>query len=345
MDFFAGANTKDGFVSIFDKAFKDVERLYIIKGSCGCGKSTFMRRVADTAEEKGFSANRIYCSGDPDSLDGVTVPELGFGVCDGTAPHTVDVRYPAVRESLVDLGEFWHGERLLPHRERIIALTDEKAKKYSSAYSSLSAAGKLREVCDGLELPFVDAPGVKRLAKKAFSRGYGNGDGGRETVFASAFTPKGFTVLDTFGKAETVIKVSGPRSACDIFIDHLCEIALGNGVPHTVSLCATDPQKADSVFFHKSGTLVTALTKAPCASYGRQKRTDLSRFADKEGLSEVKGRIALLKKLIAGCEKQALTDLRAASEIHKELEAIYIPAMDFGSLNGYALSFIKKLFC
>ena len=76
MEFFAGANTEKGFVSIFDRVLAGADRLYIIKGTSGCGKSTFMKTIASEAEERGLAAHRVYCSGDPDSLDAVIVSEL-----------------------------------------------------------------------------------------------------------------------------------------------------------------------------------------------------------------------------------------------------------------------------
>ena len=77
MELYAGANTRYGFVSIFDECFKDIARIFILKGSSGCGKSTFMRRVAKKAYESGLTVDIIRCSADPDSLDGVIVHELG----------------------------------------------------------------------------------------------------------------------------------------------------------------------------------------------------------------------------------------------------------------------------
>ncbi len=78
--FFLGANSAEGFYGLYDQLLD--ARLYdliILKGTPGCGKSTFMRRVAAALEERGLETVYIHCSGDPESLDGVISPAIRTG--------------------------------------------------------------------------------------------------------------------------------------------------------------------------------------------------------------------------------------------------------------------------
>ena len=53
--FFLGANSAEGFYGLYDQLLD--ARLYdliILKGTPGCGKSTFMRRAAAALEERGL---------------------------------------------------------------------------------------------------------------------------------------------------------------------------------------------------------------------------------------------------------------------------------------------------
>ena len=89
--FFLGANSAEGFYALYDQLLD--ARLYdliILKGTPGCGKSTFMRRVAAAMEERGLESVYIHYLGDPDSLDGVIFPAIGTAIVDGTAPHGMD---------------------------------------------------------------------------------------------------------------------------------------------------------------------------------------------------------------------------------------------------------------
>ena len=54
LTFFASMNSGDGFISYFKEIFSSLDRLYIIKGGPGTGKSRFMREAAQQAEETGM---------------------------------------------------------------------------------------------------------------------------------------------------------------------------------------------------------------------------------------------------------------------------------------------------
>ena len=67
--FFLGANSEEGFFSLYDQLLGGrLDDLMILKGGPGCGKSTFMRRVGAAMERVGERIVYINCSGDPDSL-------------------------------------------------------------------------------------------------------------------------------------------------------------------------------------------------------------------------------------------------------------------------------------
>ena len=85
--FFPRREQRGGFYGLYDQLLD--ARLYdliILKGTPGCGKSTFMRR---SAEERGLGTVYIHCSGDPESLDGVIAPAIRTAIVDGTAPHVL----------------------------------------------------------------------------------------------------------------------------------------------------------------------------------------------------------------------------------------------------------------
>ena len=87
---FMGANSPIGFCSFFEEIYNPYKNHhpYIIKGGPGTGKSTLMKKVARKAEEKGYETELIYCSSDPQSLDGIIVKDIGVSVIDGTSPST-----------------------------------------------------------------------------------------------------------------------------------------------------------------------------------------------------------------------------------------------------------------
>ena len=119
-NFFAGANSGEGFQNLFHEMV-DLEATYdvmILKGGPGVGKNTFMREIGRTMEQAGTPVEYLWCSGDPDSLDGVVLPEVRCAVVDGTSPHGMAPlghsakkgRFcKALRGRLLDGTSTWHG--------------------------------------------------------------------------------------------------------------------------------------------------------------------------------------------------------------------------------------------
>ena len=110
--FFAGANSGDGFQNLFSEIvdLEDTYDLMVLKGGPGVGKATFMREVGRSMEEAGTPVEYLWCSGDPDSLDGVVLPELRCAVVDGTSPHGIAPLGHPVKKSGFARGcgiDFW----------------------------------------------------------------------------------------------------------------------------------------------------------------------------------------------------------------------------------------------
>ncbi len=341
MEFFAGANTRFGFKSIFDEIFKDIERIYILKGSSGCGKSTFMKRVAEKARSFGIDVDIIRCSADSDSLDGVIIKDLKIAVADGTAPHVMDVKYPCVRESIINFGEFWDESKLIPRRAEIMGLTDLKGCHYKNAYRALAAAGNIDELSRTLIASNVNRKKLDdfafKLCEKLFSC-----RGNCKSIFTTAFTGQGECLLKSFDEVKVIYAING--IAKDFLLDAIRLIAAEAGVEFTLALNTLDPSVASSIYFPESETLVTALSQPPCKGGGKKHSLSTARFLDKGGISAIKNRLNGLEQLKKELLSEAAAELASAKEVHNEIEAIYIPAMDFDRLDSYTQFFIKKIF-
>ena len=129
---FVASNSSKGFLCYYQERFGDekMDRVYILKGGPGTGKSRFMRTVAEFAAAQGWEVEYMYCSSDADSLDAIILSHDGehVAVLDGTAPHVWEANLPGVREEIVNLGEFWRREELLGQKEEIIKRNDEKKR-------------------------------------------------------------------------------------------------------------------------------------------------------------------------------------------------------------------------
>lgn len=165
--YFLGANTARGFYSLYHE-FCTPESgnfLWVLKGGPGCGKSTFMRAIGAAAEAAGLDVEYALCSADVDSLDGVLIPAWHVGYVDGTAPHVLEVSFPAASGAYLDLGQFYDVAALRPQLAQLQALSAQYRAQYALAYGALREAKALHDELERLYHPHVDFDCVNAMAQ------------------------------------------------------------------------------------------------------------------------------------------------------------------------------------
>ena len=158
--YFLASNSANGFFSLYGSFPPDGAYLHVIKGGPGTGKSSFMRSLGKRAEEMGYEAEYVLCSGDPASLDGVYIPALKTAWSDGTAPHTAEPRLFGVDADYVNLGQFCRTPLSADDAAEAARLNAVNKGEYAKAYKLLSEAGAAREhksVCSPARRIFLSA--------------------------------------------------------------------------------------------------------------------------------------------------------------------------------------------
>lgn len=157
LSLFLGANSADGFVSLFDRLYNPAEgwRGCIIKGGPGTGKSGMMRTIGDAVQQAGHIPVWVYCSSDSDSLDAVIIPELKFFILDGTPPHCMEPRCPGAVENIINLGDYWDTDFLAQRKNEILDYSAACSDLHAQSNRFLAAAGMLKKDSYRLVLPLV----------------------------------------------------------------------------------------------------------------------------------------------------------------------------------------------
>lgn len=87
---FPGGNTCKGLYHLHDNIINNNRnRLYILKGMPGGGKSSLMKIIAKRALNRGLTIEYHHCPADPESIDAVVINELNIALIDGTPPHPI----------------------------------------------------------------------------------------------------------------------------------------------------------------------------------------------------------------------------------------------------------------
>ncbi len=82
-----GAATTSGSIDYIPELTEDLEKRYFIKGRPGTGKSTFMKRLASAAKDKGHFVECYHCALDINSYDMIVIRDMKLCFFDATSPH------------------------------------------------------------------------------------------------------------------------------------------------------------------------------------------------------------------------------------------------------------------
>ncbi len=339
--YFLGGNTPLGFHSLYHQLSDPArfQAVYIIKGGPGSGKSTLMRRVGRHAQAAGLNTEEVLCSGDPNSLDALILPQLGAALVDGTAPHVVEPKCPGVVERYIDLSGFYDRTGLQPLKEQILDATAEYQGHYKRVYRCLGAAGELRRDLNEL---LADESVRHRLAKRAagiISRELKKpgGSGQESQCFLSAVTHQGLVTLweTVEAQANRVYELADSYGLAHDLLNPILTAALAAG--HRAIVCP-DPMAPDRlahlIFPDLSLAFVTA-GEAPWPHHA-YRRLRLDAMADAEACRANRPRLRFTRKVAAALVDEGVAALTQAKQAHDRLEQLYNPHVDFGGVTTLA---------
>ncbi len=327
--YFAGANTGEGFKTSYSDIVSEekLERVYIIKGGSGTGKSTMMHKIADAAEKMGCRCEYYLCGSDPFSLDCVVLDKR-IAILDGTAPHIMDMKYPGAASEFIDLSLFWNKGILEERRDEIIAHAAEKSAAYASAYRYLAAAEHIeRERCYLAETIFDSQKAEKyalRLVKKLAMKKSSDSD----TVIHNRYS-HGLTMR---GMYHVVNKNEGGDNTFFVRDYMGCAPLLMSALLETFSkYCREVVVSHIPILSHISEIKIPdmGITVSVGAGILSDNIINVSRFVKKEKQSKVSGSIRLAAAVEESCVAEAVRNFAFAAEHHFALEGIYVPSMDF----------------
>lgn len=351
IQFYLGANSPQGFYSIYDQLLAPgpAEDYFLLKGGPGCGKSTLMRRVGRAMEERGLRVEYIQCSGDPDSLDAVHIPELHAAVVDATAPHVIEPTCPGAVDRYVNLGECYDVPALKAIREELTGCMEGYPECYRRAYRCLAAAAQIEADRRALLLtPAVEERMVKR-ARGILSRECrrtGKEPGQARSRFLDAISCRG--VLCNFETAEGLCRRL--YELCDNWgLAHpllSCLAAGARAAGYDVILCPDpmDPERLRHVLIPAlSLGFVSSTSALPCPGKRPYRRLRIDAMADQEQLRRNKGRLRFSRKMSAALVDEAVEAMAQAKAMHDALEALYNPHVDFDRVHAQADAITAEL--
>lgn len=351
--YFACANSAKGFRNLFSSNLNALDKIYILKGGPGTGKSSLMKKIGNIFLEQGLDAEYIHCSSDPNSLDGVIFREIGVAILDGTAPHVIEPTAPGAIEEYVNLGTAWDINKLTPYKKDILYLQNEISKCYPNAYNKFADALAIHDEWEKIYISEMDFDKANLLTEATTIKLLGNivlhKDSHVVHRFFGGSTPYG--PLDHLGDIISNISkryfIKGrPGSGKSTMMKKILAVATNRGIDAEVYHCGFDPDSLDMLLFPELDVCIFDST-AP-HEYEPSRPTDeiidmytelitpLTDENNKEALDDI-------VKRYKSTTAEGTSCLARAKHLHDELEKYYINATDFSIIDTICNDLVAKI--
>jgi len=332
-EFFASANGYSGFKSYFGTVFDShkFDRIFVLKGGPGSGKSTLMKKIANDFKDENLSIELFRCSSDKNSLDGIIIDntERRTAILDGTAPHERDAVIPGAVDVIVNLGDSFETDALYDAKKEIFELNREKKNSYQKAYDNLSKSSIFDNNIKAELSNNIDFGSMSYSAKEIIKLLKLTSDKDFDVRLLSSFSKDGYTSLEGFNMVDTEIySVSGEYGSEKIFMS-IFEKELKNLNMSFMRIPSPLDEKAIEGIYFKERNLAII---GNCKATPIYNSLSALKIKDKASFIEKINTLGLCKSIY---ETEASEAFNEASKYHFDLEKIYTAAVNFEIINKY----------
>ncbi|PGZ94166.1 hypothetical protein COE51_22995 [Bacillus pseudomycoides] len=342
-NYYAGGNTARGFYSLYEENLTGLDRLFILKGGPGTGKSSLMKVIGREWVDKGYDIEFLHCSSDNNSIDGVIIPSLKVGIVDGTAPHVIEPKAPGVVEEYVNLGVAWDSIQLRVHKDEIIRYTSEASNAFQSAYACFKRALEIHDEWEKFYIDHINFEKANELTEQLVQQFFTDKTCTKQANvkhrFLGAATPKGavdFVPNLTEDVPKRYFIKGRPGSGKSTMLKKLAAAAEEKGFDVEIYHCGFDPNSLDMVIVRELGFVIFDST-APHEYFPTRESdeiVDMYKLIIAPGTDEKYAvEIQDVSRRYREKMNEAMSYLAKAKSARDKLERIYIAAMDFDKVD------------
>lgn len=342
INYYAGGNTAIGFYSLYDSNLQGLDRLFILKGGPGTGKSSLMRKIGQNWLENGYDIELLHCSSDNNSIDGVIIPALKVGVVDGTAPHVIEPKAPGAIEEYVNLGQAWNSRQLAQYKSEIVSCTAKISEAFQAAYFIFAQALRIHDEWERIYISNMNFVQADRYTEELIEKFIGektlkkNAD--VKHRFFGAATPNGavdFIQNITENIPKRYFIKGRPGTGKSTLLKKLAAKAEQAGFDVEIYHCGFDPNSLDMVAIRELSIVIFDST-APHEYFPERASDeiiDVYKSVVTPGTDEkFASQINDITQRYAAKMAEATSCLVRAKSLHDDLEKFYIRAMDFAKV-------------
>lgn len=351
--YFVNGIAAQGFIDYFASNLQDLETVTILKGGPGTGKSRFILSVAAACENKGLELEYIHCPFDPNTLDGVIVPDLKYAIVDGTAPHCVEPAAPGAIEEYVNLAAAWDSTKLKAHKDDILNRNRQISACYENAQKCFAEGLAVHDEWEKIYIKNMDFAKADKLTAETIELLLGDKRldkaAATKTRFFGTSTPSGsFDYVEslTAGIPKRYFLKGRPGTGKSTLLKKLVTASTERGFDTEVYHCGFDANSLDMVILPELNVCIFDSTAPHLYEPTRtsDEIIDLYTKCVKSGTDE-KYRLELLGisaryKIAVQRGTRFLAD---AKKLHDELKMYYMEAIDRKKVDALCDEEINKL--
>ncbi|MEW6172632.1 MAG: PRK06851 family protein [Bacillota bacterium] len=166
---FASAISPDGVVHHLETLLQDVQRIFLIRGAPGSGRSTFIARLTETANIRGIDTEVFHCAFEPRDIDFLLIPalktavlkevaEVGFSAPEGLDCHVISLdgfSNPVIHAT--------YGEEIAYARRRF-------SEALARGIQYIREAKLMHDYLEGFYIPAMDFGAIEQKRKDVLAR-------------------------------------------------------------------------------------------------------------------------------------------------------------------------------
>lgn len=342
---FASSHTSQGFCTFIPELIQGLERVYILKGAPGTGKSTFIRMIGEIMAELGFETEFWISAFDAVTPDGVYLPQLNRAVINGSLPESIDPRYPGVREILINLGDFCDAAELETYRQEIVVLVDEILSSREQVYKALKEAGRVKAEIRRLNAQFIDMEKLGQLTRQMSSEILEN-QPGEKHYFAGVLTSEGFVdyVHNLSQACQQRYIFTGPAgSGKSMVISEVARQAREQGYFLEYYHCGLEADSLAMVIIRNLQIALIEAREAEIPACPWDRVVDLGCCMEEAGNGKMKEGKSMQQRNLESLLLAAQQQLEKSAQHNKALKKIYASTMDFTRLDQLRKDILEEL--
>ncbi|MDD9268605.1 hypothetical protein ACFPES_16315 [Paenibacillus sp. GCM10023248] len=348
--YFARGNTARGAHFLYHSAFDGLNKIFVLTGPQGTGKSTILRKISDHLLEKGQHVQCFHSPLRPNELDGIIATELKVGLVDGRVCEGI----PDCEVIRIDLGQAVDSRLLLSEQlSKIEKLQAELAAAYDKAYETFLTALKIHDEWESYYIESMDFEKADEVAQGLIQELYAGHEkttsiSGRHLFFGAA-TPKGafdFIQRLTMPLERRIFIKGRPGSGKSTLLKKLAAAAETNGIEVQVFHCGFDPNSLDMLIFPELSTAIFDST-APHEYFPERNGDeilDMYTLTMSPGTDEAyAAEIAAIKERYSAKMKEATSCLASAEAIDSQIKAFYVSATNFSGVEELGKQILSEI--